>query len=171
MRRFACAILIVVTATATAMAGPDHLVGGAAAPLPAAAPSLTYAEAESVLAGLRAVSRHTVIIKDGAREETKDIPNKLGKGVREQIGLAIAALVLADRDFQAKNNALIGQYADGGSKVPDKAMAEFVAAQRKLMEQPSGASIPHFRIDDFQLDQNPDIDGEILAALAPVLDH
>lgn len=133
------------------------------------AKSLTYDQVKQVAEGLSHLDGYDKLAKDGAREFIVKEFYKFKKGLRALIADDISKLRPALRDLGDKNNDLIREYAEGTEKVLDKNLIEFTAAQRKLLDSPSGVAPAHIKLDEMDLDANP-IPASVLSLIDPILD-
>lgn len=156
----AAAFLILAAAPAAAQQKPDKADD---------AKPLSYQDAQQVDAGLRSLDGYQVAIDDGQQHKVILKFYDLGSGLRIQIGQSEAALAGALRTYQQLYNGLVAQYADGGQTVPDKNKAAWNEAFAKLQQTSSGVTVPHIKVGELKLDQNP-VPASVLAALAPILD-
>lgn len=131
---------------------------------------LTYGELKMVADGLGQLDGYDRLAKDGAREFTVKAFFTFKKGLRGVIAENIVKARAGLRDLTDKNNELIRQYADGGDRVADKNLVEFTAAQRKLLDSPSGVTLQHIKVDELNLDENKEITGTALSFLDLILD-
>ncbi len=131
---------------------------------------LTHDQVKQVADGLAHLDKYDKLAKDGPREFIVPVYFEFKKGLRGLIADDLTKARAALRDLNDKNNELVRQYARGGDKVADENMQEFAAAQRKLLDSPSGVVMAHIKIDELDLDTNKQITAATLSLLDPILD-
>jgi hypothetical protein len=162
MKRFMIATLALLLAAPAFAAEPKDTPKG-----------MTNSEALQVLAGLRALDGHQVVLKDQTLSPA--IPWVFENGpLRLTIANDVTVLTSVEKSIDEARQSLIKEALVGkppgfelksGTPEFDAFMKQFT----ELLDRPAGKDVAHIKATDLKLDRN-EIATSVLAALAPILD-
>ena len=110
--------------------------------------------------------------------QAKPVPYKFGvdgKGggvVRYTIGELIDAFGREEKAFKKAQDSLILQLSEGIGTIDDKntaLMGQFNAEIQKLLDHEIEVKVSKIKLDDLNLDNNPDLSPSVLGALMPLI--
>ena len=110
--------------------------------------------------------------------QAKPVPYKFGvdgKGggvVRYTIGELIDAFGREEKAFKRAQDSLIIQLSEGAGTIDEKNTAllgQFNAEIQKLLDHEIEMKVPRIKLDDLNLDGNPDLSPSVLGALMPLI--
>jgi hypothetical protein len=131
---------------------------------------LTLEAAGKVKAALsQGLDGYDRVIRDGERERVVREPYKFDAGLRLALAVLENRVDVLIADYNKARSALIKSLADGGAKVPEEKMSEFIEQHQVLLDKECEINdVGRIKTSELALDKNP-IPASVLALLMPVL--